>query len=148
MATGNSFKRRRYLVNRHYQMAFMVRLFWVVLAVTAVSSVVCSLLLWRTMSFPGQGLHVALLTSALIAVATLLFVELLLAVPIIFVLGLRQSHRVIGPVDRLKRVIDDIGKGDFTQRITLRDSDDLDGLAKAINQMAEQLQRRFSRSSS
>ena len=148
MATGNSFKRRRYLVNRHYQMAFMVRLFWVVLAVTATSSIVCSFLLWRAMSFPGEGLHVALLTSALIAVATLLFVELLLAVPIIFVLGLRQSHRVIGPVDRLKRTLEDIGKGDFTQRITLRDSDDLDGLAKAINQMAEHLQRRFSRSSS
>ena len=148
MLPTSPYKRRQYLVNRRYQVAFMVRLFWVVIAVTAASAVACALLLWRVMSFPGRGLHVALLTAALIAVATLLFLVLLLAMPIVFALGLRQSHRVVGPMARFTRILQDIGKGDFTQRILLRDTDDLDELAKSINQMAESLQRRFPRSSS
>jgi len=148
MSAGVVYKRKQYLVDRRYQVAFMLRVFLVVLAVTAASSIISAFLLWRAMAFPGPGLHLALLTAAFIAVGIILLLELCLAIPFIYVLGLRQSHRTIGPVDRFKRVLTDIGKGDFTQRVRLRATDDLDELAASINQMAESLQRRFSRDGS
>ena len=143
MSPTSPVKRRVYLVDRHYQTRFMVQLFWVVLATTVSGALACTLLWWRAVSLHGQGLQTALLTAALLAVAPLFFVELLLAIPIILALGLRQSHRVVGPVARFKRALQEIGEGDFTGRIHLRKSDELPDLAEAINQMAERLQRRF-----
>ena len=148
MTPRNAYPRRQYLVDRRYQSRFMVRLFWVVLATMVASALVCTLLWWRAMSLTNQGLHMVLLTTALLYVATLLLVELLLAVPIVFVLGLRQSHRVVGPMVRFKRALQAIGTGDFTQRIHLREGDDLPDLAEAVNQMAESLQQRFPSSGS
>ena len=49
------------------------------------------------------------------AVATTLLIELLLAIPIIFYLGIRQSHRIIGPMARLKDTFKAIGEGRKTR---------------------------------
>ena len=80
-----------------------------------------------------------------IAIALTLLVELLLSIPIVFILGIRQSHRIVGPMNRIKRTLEAIGAGDFSQRITLRQGDALEDLAKSINQMAEALQQRSPR---
>ena len=44
-------------------------------------------------------------------------------------------------MNRLKRMLEAIGQGDFSQRITLRKGDALEDLAAAINRMAESLQQ-------
>ena len=113
----------------------------VILAVAVLACLITSGLLWRNLYLPDQENGPVLITSALIAVSLTLLIELLIAIPLIFVLGIRQTHRVIGPINRMKRILEAIGSGDFSQRITLRKGDVLDGLAQAINQMAEQLQR-------
>ena len=143
-----TFKRRQYLVDRPYQLRFVTRLFMVVLAIATASCLISSSLLWKNMYLPEEGPQTSLLISALIAVAVTLLVELLLAIPIIFFMGIRQSHRIVGPIKRLRDMLEAIGRGDFTQRITLRKGDALVDLAQSINQMAEELQRRFPRSPS
>jgi methyl-accepting chemotaxis protein len=132
--------RRQYLVDRPYQLRFVTRLFMVVLAVAVVSSLIASTLLWRQLYQPDLGSSPGLITG-LIAIAVTLLVELLLAIPLIFVLGIRQSHRIVGPLKRIRRTLEAIGQGDFSQRITLREGDLLEDLAKAINQMAEALEQ-------
>jgi len=73
-------------------------------------------------------------------------IELLIGSIIVWVVGIRQSHRVVGPMTRLTRMLEAIGQGDFSQRITLRKGDALEDLARTINRMAENLERRFPRS--
>jgi len=138
------YKRKQYLVDRAYQIRFVTRVFVVVLAVAIVSALMATGFLWSNMYAPELEQH-ALLVASLVAIATTLLIELLLAIPIVFYLGIRQSHRIIGPVSRIKRMLDAIGQGDFTQRITLRQGDALEDLAKSINQMADTLQRRYSK---
>ena len=144
MDVAHPYKRTQYLIDTGYQLRFVTRLFMAVLGVAAASALVSSCLLWKNLSIPEQGPNTLLVTS-LIAVATTLLIELLLAIPIIFFLGIRQSHRVVGPINRLKRTLEAIGSGDFSQRITLRQGDVLEDLAKSINQMAESLEARASK---
>ena len=147
MKLGVRDKRQQHLVDPSFQLRFVTRLFMAVLAVAATSSLISSVLLWKQMYLPEQGVQITLIVS-LIAVATTLLVELLLAIPVVFYLGIRQSHRIVGPLARIRRTLEAIGNGDFSQRIVLRRGDVLVDLAKAINQMAESLQKRSGQPSS
>ena len=136
-----AYKRKQYLVDRPYQLKFVSRVLMGVLLIAVLSGLVSSAIIWRNMYQPEMS-HEHIVT-ALLAVTMTLLVELLVSIPIVFVLGIQQSHRVVGPVARLKRMIEAIGDGDFSQRITLRHGDTLEDLAKSINQMVEKLQQRF-----
>ena len=140
------YKRKQFLVDRGYQLRFVSRVFMVVFLVAVCSSLVSTSLLWMNMYRPELESKIPLIASR-VAVATTLLIELLLAIPIVFFLGIRQSHRIVGPMTRIKRTLEGIGAGDFSQRIHLRQGDALEDLAKAINQMAEHLQQRFPRPS-
>ena len=135
-------KRTQYLVDRNYQLRFVTRLFAAVLAIASGSALIASSMLWKTMYLPEEGTHVTLIACFITMAVTLLF-ELILAIPIIFYVGIRQSHRVVGPMNRLKQTLAAIAQGDFSQRIVLRRGDALEDLAKSINQMAESLAQRF-----
>ena len=141
MEPERPYKRKQYLVDRDYQLHFVTRMFMVVLAVAVVSSLIATGLLWTNMYRPELTEQTHLIVS-LVAVAATLLIELLIAIPIVFILGIRQSHRIVGPMNRLKRTLEAIGSGDYSQRIQLRQGDALEELATSINQMAEQLQRR------
>ena len=143
MAPEQPYRRKQYLVDRSYQMRFVTRVFMVVLVVAVASSLLSTGLLMKSMYQPD--LPQQSLIASLIAVAITLLIELLLAIPVVFFLGIRQSHRVVGPMNRLKRTLEAIGAGDFSQRITLRQGDALEDLAKSVNQMAEALAKRSGR---
>ena len=136
------FVRKQYLVDRTYQIRFVTRVFAAVLAVAVVSSLIATGLLWGTMYQPAENGMQVHLTVALIAIAVTLLIELLLAIPVVFFLGIRQSHRIVGPMNRIKKILETYGTGDFTPRIVLRDGDALEDLAKALNAMADRLQQR------
>ena len=144
MAAQPTYKRTQYLVDRAYQLRFVTRLFMVVLAVAVAGSLIAPALLWRQLYQPELGSTAALVTG-LVAVAATLLVELLLAIPLVFILGIRQSHRIVGPMKRIEKTLAAIGQADFSQRLTLRQGDVLWDLAASINAMAEALQRRSSK---
>ncbi len=144
MDSNAPYKRTQYLVDRDYQMRFVTRLFMGVLVIVTLSALLASSVLWKTMYVSEEGSHVTLIACLITIVLTLLF-ELLLAIPIVFYVGIRQSHRVVGPMTRLKQTLEAIGQGDFSQRIAVRKGDALGDLASVINQMAESLEQRFPR---
>jgi nitrate/nitrite-specific signal transduction histidine kinase len=71
-----------------------------------------------------------------------MLIELMLAAPLVYYLGLRQSHQVVGPLRRITRMLGAVGSGDFSQRIVVRHNDVLGMVANSINRMAERLQKR------
>ena len=147
MTPDQSYKRRQYLVDPAYQLQFVSRVFMIVLAVAVVSLALSSVLLSKNLYEPDLRSQTPLITS-LVAIATMMLIELLVAIPLVFLLSIRQSHRVVGPMNRMKRMLDRIGEGDFSQRITLRKGDVLEELGKAMNRMADSLQRRHPSSTS
>ena len=113
MKSHEPYKRRQYLVDRTYQLRFVTHIFMVVLAIAITSSLISTGLLWSNMYQPELETNI-MLVSGLVAVAATLLIELLLAIPIVFYLGIRQSHRVVGPLNRLKRMMQAVSDGDFS----------------------------------
>ena len=136
-----SHPRRMYLVDRQYQMRFITRLAMMIFAVAGLSSLIAMAVLWHAMEQPELSGY-TYVAAAFVGIGLTLLIELLIALPLAYYLGLRQSHKVVGPIGRIIRMLDAIGSGDFSQRITLRPGDVLIDLAKAINRMAENLQKR------
>ncbi len=69
----------------------------------------------------------------------------LMSVPIVaiaFVLGVVFSHRTFGPIVRISAFVDEISKGNYHARLTLRDRDHLKELVPLLNSMAEALDKR------
>jgi len=142
MTPDPSYARKQYLIDRGYQLRFVTRIFAVVTVVAVASACLATILIWRHMHGPGSEPSLPLIIG-LVAISTTLLVELLLAIPLIFILGIRQSHRIVGPMERIKKVLEAIGQGDFSQRVVLRQGDALQDVARLINKMTENLEQRF-----
>ncbi|MGY4344298.1 GAF domain-containing protein/HAMP domain-containing protein [Bradyrhizobium sp. GM7.3] len=68
----------------------------------------------------------------------------LLAASIFAVLaGIFLARRMVGPIQALRSGAERIGSGDFSQRISIRTGDELEGLADQFNDMGERLQESY-----
>ena len=143
MADKPEFVRKQYVVDRAYQLRFVARLLIVIFMIAMTSSLIASAILWKSM-YSNDLEQQAHIVSGLVGIAMTLLIELLLAIPILYYLGIRQTHRVVGPLKRMMRAIEAIGQGDFSQRLILRKGDVLEELAQTINRMAESLHKKFS----
>ena len=142
MANKPTYQRKRLLVDPSYQLAFFMKLLGTIVAVGAISAFLAIAIAYRNLSRPeleGQPL----LHGALIGIILALFINLIIAIPIAYYLGLRQSHRMIGPLGRIVKRLEAIGQGEVTNGFTLRKGDVLRALETAINQMTRDLARRF-----
>ncbi|MBI3324273.1 MAG: HAMP domain-containing protein [Candidatus Omnitrophica bacterium] len=140
--TSSQQPRRTLLVDREYQLRFITRLAMMVFGVAGTSSLIAMAILWRAMDQPELTGHMYV-AAALVGSGLTLLLELVIALPITYYLGLRQTHKVVGPIPRMIRMLQAIGAGDFSQRIRLRPGDALVDVATAINQMTENLQKRY-----
>ncbi|MDN3278391.1 cache domain-containing protein [Frankia sp. RB7] len=68
----------------------------------------------------------------------------LLAASIFAVLaGIFLARRMVGPIQALRSGAERIGGGDFSQRISIKTGDELEGLADQFNDMGERLQESY-----
>ena len=68
----------------------------------------------------------------------------LLAASIFAVLaGVFLARRMVGPIQALRAGAERIGGGDFSQRISIKSGDELEGLADQFNHMGERLQESY-----
>ena len=137
-----TYRRTQYWVDRDYQIRFMTRMFVAIFVVAIISAGIAMAILMKNMYRPEleQQIHII---AACIGVAVALLVELLVSIPIVYYLGLRQSHTIVGPLKRIGRMLEAVGNGDFSQRITLRKGDALEEMADALNKMSDALNQRY-----
>jgi methyl-accepting chemotaxis protein len=75
-------------------------------------------------------------------VAWMISIETLIAIPLVVAFGIFLTHKVVGPIGRMKAALDEIGAGNFTMKLKLRRGDALLDLAESINRLATSLQKR------
>jgi nitrate/nitrite-specific signal transduction histidine kinase len=54
----------------------------------------------------------------------------------------RMTHRIYGPLVSIERFVEQIARGEYQKRVTIRRGDELKRLADKLNVMAEELQKR------
>lgn len=138
-------KRRNFFIDKNFQTKFIIRFCAIVLA----SSLVMGILLF----FLSAGFTTVAIENARVTVKrssdfilpmiieTIAIVTIFSAVSVIF-LTLFTSHKIAGPLYRLKREIDVFKAGDLNAQFHTRKTDQLQDLAKALSGMGSELRAR------
>ena len=72
-----------------------------------------------------------------------LWLPLLIVFVLLVVHSVIISHRIAGPLYRIRRILKSVGRGDFTVRTTIRSNDYLMKEAEVVNEMAEMLSEKI-----
>jgi methyl-accepting chemotaxis protein len=120
---------------------FQTRLFWRILAYLGIYFFVLGnlLFIWRLLA-EGAGDPLAQYISSFVDYAPALLC-LSALMPILALDAIRFSHRLVGPLVRFRRAMQDLAEGQATRPIKLRDGDFLTDLRDDFNQMLEALQK-------
>ncbi len=144
MSTPALLRRQQWIVEPAYQWTvtrmLLIALLGIVVATLglvafALSSTIGELELWPS----------AVFLAVFHAVAWMVVVELVVIIPVVIGAGIYMTHRVVGPVGRMKSALEQIGEGRCDVRLKLRDGDVLVELADAINQLAVTMRDRQSK---
>ncbi len=137
------FRRRRYLVAKKFQLRFAGMILLFMFAVALFCSLTIYYNTWMVLGeklanvYP-QGRLVGILKQA----NFVLFMRLLLITPLVGILAIVLSHRIAGPIFRIKKTLDEIIKGDYSKRLHLRNTDELQDVAESINNLMELLEKK------
>lgn len=64
---------------------------------------------------------------------------------LVVLLGIADTHRVVGPLHRLQKLLQEVGEGTLIEAPRLREHDQLQGLFDAFNRMNEELRAKSGR---
>jgi methyl-accepting chemotaxis protein len=137
------FRRKQLFVERGLQLRFAR---FVVLYMLLCSVLTASVVFFATSTLLGEklaGIYPQSRLSEIFGQAYFVFFLCLVgSIPALFYGALVFSHRIAGPLPKIYQAIDEIGKGHFDVKLTLRKKDELLELADRINKMAERLRER------
>ena len=135
------FRRRHYLVNKDFQIRFTRNIISYMVLVVLVASGVVYYAFWYTINKMGIVLD-ELIVAIFVSVGVALMAEAIFVLPLIVVASIFLTHKVAGPLVRIKRVLSQMGQGNFSQRIQLRKGDELGDLAETVNQLAQDMEQK------
>jgi len=102
-------------------------------AMVTTSIILLMLFNWTSKNEIGHSLYLLIGINSLVLVVVLLLTA---------IVALLASHKIAGPLFRVENALAAIGRGDLTERVKLREDDQLKQLAGQINQMTESLKAR------
>lgn len=132
-------RRRKYLVDKRFQVRYIVLIILVLVLCIAVG-VSLATVAFQSLSSTEMGAFERISKVNFIFWLVLLGVLLLLVVVGFY--GLRLSHRIAGPVYAFSRHLDLIKKGVYYSDLKLRKKDEFKHLANSFNIMLETLRTR------
>jgi methyl-accepting chemotaxis protein len=134
-----SYARRKYFINRKFQIEFSLRF----LLIIAAASIAVMLLFFYnsrgtlTVGYTGSEVNLLqtgdyFLSSLILSTAVIVLFSCLAGAIAMILL----SHRLAGPLFRFQAVLDELSAGNLTRRFNLRNKDQFKDLADRINAMA------------
>jgi len=139
-------QRRRYITHKKFQFRMIGMLLLLVLLATLVTTMVnhyflLSSIIDFTMEHgrgpTGMDLFIASLRP-LVIILPVVFV--LLAVIVIFI-----SHRIAGPLYRLKMYMEKVENGDYSVKLKFRKNDSIHDVADSFNRMVDGIKDKFTK---
>jgi methyl-accepting chemotaxis protein len=136
--------RRQYLVDRRIQLQYT----WILLIFLFVMFLVSGAILYHTgwlqlIQKLSNVYPQARLVGILNVIYWRMFLGFVIIIPVAFVSAILVSHKIAGPLVRIRRILGKIAQGDFSGTIILRRKDELQDVADLINKMNIQLGARI-----
>lgn len=145
---GNRNQRRQWIIDAPFQLTFMLRFALVVILSSFFIGVIVFFLTRNSTTVAIENTKIfAKPTSDFILPALCLTVVIVAAIAaaIVLAMTLLISHRIAGPIFRLKREVDLLKKGQLRRNFTVRDKDQLKDLARCLQEMSDVLYGHHSR---
>lgn len=141
-------KRKTYFIEKSFQAKFITKFCMLVIAGVLLTMGILYFLSMRSTTVVIVNSEVVVKTTAdfllPILIQTVVVVMILVSIATIM-MTLFISHKIAGPLYRLKKAMRDLGEGDFSTEINLRKLDQLKDIAQEFNNMAGKLKEKLSR---
>ena len=138
-----AFRRRQWIVWPAYQWKLTALILTAILVSNLLTLSLVVYAAWDTLR-DLELLQETIFVDFLRIVAWMVVVELAIIVPLVIADGIYLSHKIVGPLGRLKTALDQMSQGNVDIQLTLRRGDVLLGLAESINRLAAFLRARRS----
>ena len=138
-------KRKKYFIDRSFQTKFILK-FCVVVVISSMFVGGLIFLLSQgstTVAIENSKVMVKKTSDFLLPtlVVTVIVVSVFSAL-VVLILTLVVSHKISGPLYRLKKEIDYMKEGDFTRNFNIREDDQLKEVSKSLSEMSGSLRQR------
>lgn len=133
-------RRTNYFVEKKLQLkiAGLILIFTVLMA--AITALIIYFSMWDTLGAKLASVYPQGRLMEIFKRANIVLLErMLIIVPIIFIVSIFISHRIAGPIYKIKKTLDEASEGKTGLRIYLRKTDELKEVADSINKVLEVL---------
>ncbi len=139
------YKRKNYFIKKDFQARFILKFCLLLLTGVVISTGLLFLFSQGTLTSSFQHSRLVIENTALAILPSVVYTGLitlgLLTVATIFV-TLFISHKIAGPMFRFEKDLKEIGQGDLTKKVVLRNKDQAAELADCINDMTTSLRKK------
>ncbi len=142
-------QRRNYYIDKSFQTKFIIKF---CLLVAFGSVLIVALIYWLARQSTTVGIadgRIAVHTTAEYLLPLLIqtvLAELVIVSLAAIVLTLLFTHKIAGPLYRLKVMLGQLGEGDFSRSMRLREGDQLKQVAEAYNEAVEKINGKIKKS--
>lgn len=135
------YRRSNILINRKFQFKFAFFVCsWIFILSMIYPIIIYNLFEYFLKFVPAQTPEMVLrMRDVQGQVIMLLAMLQLVFLAITFLISIFLSHRIAGPLYKLRKALDEISRGNFDQRITFRKNDHFTELQDTFNEMSEHL---------
>ena len=141
-------RRKNYFIERSFQTRFIIKFCMLTIIGGLLTIGLLYFLSLRSTTVAIVNSEVVVKTTAdfllPILIQTVVVVMVLVSIATIIV-TLFVSHKIAGPLYRLKKGMHDLGEGNFSTEIKIRKFDQLKDVVEAFNNMAKSLKEKLSR---
>jgi len=135
-------KRRQYLTDKEFQLGFIFKFCIIVIFSSLIIGVLVFFLTRNSTTLFVDNTQVSIKATANYILPVLILTVVVVAffsTLVLSVMALIISHRIVGPLSRLRKGIDVLKDGDFTKDFHVRNKDNLKDLAESLTEMSGEL---------
>jgi len=130
------YTRKKYVINKDLQLRLLFKFLFSLLIISFVIVWNFYYATWTMLANDLRGLGLSVLKSSISIRMIILSICLIL---VFTTFSIFISHRIAGPIYKIKSVIDEMARGSIPSRIFLRKNDEFKELAESVNNLIEYL---------
>lgn len=143
MTEQKKYKRRQYIVDKGIQYRFVSIVLLYLLILFFITLLIIYLAGWERLIIKLSNVYPqAMLAAILNNVYLRLYIGFIFVLSIAVISAVVVSHKIAGPLVRIKWALRQLAEGNFDIVVKLRKNDQLEDVAKLINNLAQSLKKK------
>lgn len=143
MAEQKKYKRSQYIVEKNIQYRYVELILINLLIFFIITVAVIYFSGWRELIQKLSNVYPqAMMVGILNKIYLRLWIGFLLLLPIAFISAILASHKIAGPLVRIKRSLNQMISGDYNLTVKLRKGDHLQDVAELLNKLVASIKNK------